>query len=98
VSHHFDAQVAKEDSRLNILDMYLFEGARPATTAMILTTNPDAGIFAPLTLHPEGLYAFRFDTDDDAREDIAFKSCSMSPTMLTATTPATVNASAYCTP
>jgi Domain of unknown function (DUF4331) len=53
--------------------MYLFEGARPATTAMILTTNPDAGIFAPLTLHPEGLYAFRFDTDDDRREDIAFK-------------------------
>jgi hypothetical protein len=73
VSHHFDAQVAKEDSRLNILDMYLFEGATPATTTMILTTNPDAGIFAPLTLHPEGLYAFRFDTDDDAREDIAFK-------------------------
>jgi hypothetical protein len=73
VSHHFDAEVAKEDSRLNILDMYLFEGASAATTAMILTTNPDAGIFAPLTLHPEGLYAFRFDTNNDAREDVAFK-------------------------
>jgi hypothetical protein len=73
MSHHFDAQVAKNDSRLNILDMYLFEGASSDTTAMILTTNPDAGIFAPLTLHPEGLYAFRFDTDGDAREDIVFK-------------------------
>jgi Domain of unknown function (DUF4331) len=73
VSHHFDAEVAKEDSRLNILDMYLFEGAHPGTTVMILTTNPDAGIFAPLTLHPEGIYAFRFDTDNDAREDIALK-------------------------
>src|ERR1700761_6095614 len=53
--------------------MYLFEGANPATPAMILTTNPDAGIFAPLTLHPEGLYAFRFDINNDAREDVAFK-------------------------
>jgi hypothetical protein len=73
VSHHFDTDVAKDDSRLNILDMYLFEGARPETTTMILTTNPDAGIFAPMTLHPEGLYAFRFGTGDDGREDMAFK-------------------------
>lgn len=73
MSHHFDVDAAKDDSRLNILDMYLFEGATLDTTAMILTTNPDAGIFAPLTLHPEGVYAFRFDTNDDAREDIAFK-------------------------
>jgi Domain of unknown function (DUF4331) len=73
VSHHFDTQVAKDDSRLNILDLYLFAGASPSTTVMILTTNPDAGIFAPLTLHPEGLYAFRFDTDGDACEDIVFK-------------------------
>jgi hypothetical protein len=73
MSHHFDTQVAKDDSRLNILDLYLFQGAAPDTTAMILTTNPDAGIFAPLTLHPEGLYAFRFDSDGDAREDIVFK-------------------------
>jgi uncharacterized protein DUF4331 len=73
MSHHFDTQVAKDDSRLNILDLYLFQGAAPGTTVMILTTNPDAGIFAPLTLHSEGLYAFRFDTDGDAREDIVFK-------------------------
>jgi hypothetical protein len=73
MSHHFDTQVAKDDSRLNILDLYIFEGAAPETTAMILTTNPDAGIFAPLTLHPEGLYAFRFDTNGDGNADIAFK-------------------------
>jgi hypothetical protein len=73
MSHHFDTQVAKDDSRLNILDVYIFEGAAPQTTAMILTTNPDAGIFAPLTLHPEGLYAFRFDTNGDGNADIAFK-------------------------
>jgi hypothetical protein len=54
VSHHFDAEVAKEHSRLSILDMYSFEGASAATTAVHLTTNPDAGIFAPLTLHSQG--------------------------------------------
>ena len=73
MSHHFDTQVAKDDSRLNILDMYLFAGAGPDTTTMILTTNPDAGIFAPLTLHPEGIYAFRFDISGDATEDVVFK-------------------------
>jgi hypothetical protein len=74
VSHHFDTDVARDDSRLNILDLYLFEGARPDTTAMILTTNPDAGIFAPETLHPEGLYAFRFDTGEGGgQEHVAFK-------------------------
>ena len=73
MSHHFDTKVAKDDSRLNVLDLYLFPGSTPQTTAMILTTNPDAGIFAPLSLHPEGLYAFRFDTDGDAREDVVFK-------------------------
>lgn len=73
MSHHFDTDAARKDSRLNILDMYLFKGSRPDTTAMILTTNPDAGIFAPLTLHPEGVYAFRFDLDDDDREEVAFK-------------------------
>jgi hypothetical protein len=73
MSHHFDTDAARDDSRLNILDMYLFKGGRPDTTAMVLTTNPDAGIFAPLTLHPEGLYAFRFDLNDDDREEVAFK-------------------------
>jgi hypothetical protein len=73
MSHHFDTAIAKDDSRLNILDMYLFKGASTDSTAMIMTTNPDAQIFAPDTLHPEGLYAFRFDRDGDAREDIVFK-------------------------
>jgi hypothetical protein len=73
MSHHFDTDATRNDSRLNILDMYLFKGSVPDTTAMILTTNPDAGIFAPLTLHPEGLYAFRFDLNGDDREDVAFK-------------------------
>src|SRR5580765_8766466 len=72
MSHHFDTPTAKEDPRINICDFYLFRG-RPGTTVMALTVNPNAGVGAPDTFRDEGLYAFRFDTDRDLREDVAFK-------------------------
>jgi hypothetical protein len=72
MSHHFDTKAAKEDPSLNVCDFYLFEGA-PRTTVMAMTVNPDLGLSAPDTLHIEGLYAFRFDLDRDAREDVVFK-------------------------
>ena len=69
MSHHFDTPTAKEDPRINICDFYLFRG-RPGTTVMALTVNPNAGVGAPDTFRDEGLYAFRFDTDRDLREDV----------------------------
>src|SRR5437870_1571668 len=72
MSHHFDTPTAKEDPRINVCDFYLFRG-RPGTTVMALTVNPNAGVGAPDTLRDEGLYAFRFDTNRDLREDVAFK-------------------------
>jgi hypothetical protein len=72
MSHHFDTPTAKEDPRLNVCDFYLFEGAS-GTTVMAMTVNPDAGLSAPETFRDEGLYAFRFDLNGDAREEITFK-------------------------
>jgi hypothetical protein len=72
MSHHFDTPTAREDPRINVCDFYLFQG-RPGMTVMAMTVNPDAGISAPDTFREEGLYAFRFDLDGDAREDVAFK-------------------------
>ncbi len=72
MSHHFDTALAREDPRLNILDFYLFRG-RPGTTVMAMTVNPNAGTRAPDTFHDEGLYAFRFDVNDDAHEELTFK-------------------------
>ena len=72
MSHHFDTSLAKRDPRLNVADMYLFEG-QPGSTAMVITTNADAGISAPDTLHEEGLYSFRFHRSDDECEDLVFK-------------------------
>ncbi len=72
MSHHFDTKLAKEDPSLNLCDFYLFEGD-PGTTVMAMTVNPDVGVSAPDALHPEGLYAFRFDLNGDAREEVTFK-------------------------
>ncbi len=72
MSHHFDTKLAKEDPSLNLCDFYLFDGPS-GKTVMGMTVNPDVGLSAPDTLHPEGLYAFRFDLNGDAREEVTFK-------------------------
>ena len=72
MSHHFDTAIAREDPRLNLLDFYLFRG-QPGTTVMAMTVNPNAGTKAPDTFHEEGLYAFRFDVNDDAHEEVTYK-------------------------
>jgi Domain of unknown function (DUF4331) len=72
MSHHFDTPTGKEDPRINICDFYIFEGS-PGTTVMAMTVNPDAGLSGPVTFRPEGLYAFRFDTNGDAKEEVTFK-------------------------
>ena len=72
MSHHFDTVLAREDPRLNLLDFYLFHG-QSGTTVMAMTVNPNAGTKAPDTFHEEGLYAFRFDVNNDAQEELTFK-------------------------
>ncbi|HTW45982.1 MAG TPA: DUF4331 family protein [Acidobacteriaceae bacterium] len=72
MSHHFDTPTAREDPRINLCDLYLFEGS-PGHTVMAMTVNPDAGLSSPETFRDEGLYAFRFDLNGDAREELTFK-------------------------
>lgn len=72
MSHHFDTPTSREDPRINVCDFYLFGGA-PGHTVMAMTVNPDAGISGPDTFRDEGLYAFRFDLNNDAKEELAFK-------------------------
>ena len=72
MSHHFDTKIAREAPSLNLCDFYLFEGGREKTV-MIMTVNPDAGLSTSDIFHHEGLYAFRFDLNGDAHEELAFK-------------------------
>jgi hypothetical protein len=72
VSHHFDTDAAKDNPQLNICDMYLFD-AGPGRTTMALTVNADAGLSSPDTFHPEGIYAFHFDTGGDTKANLTLK-------------------------
>ncbi|HEY4458492.1 MAG TPA: DUF4331 family protein [Pseudonocardiaceae bacterium] len=71
MSHHFDTATAREDPRLNICDFYLFS-PRPGATVVAMAVNA-AATTDNATFHEEGLYAFRFDLDGDAREELSFK-------------------------
>ncbi len=72
MSHHFDTPTAREDPRLNLCDMYVF-CASPNTTVMALTVNPGATAETSAPFRDEAIYAFRFDTNGDRREDVSFK-------------------------
>ena len=72
MSHHFDTPTVREDPRIKVCDLYLFGGSA-GHTVMAMTVNPDAGVSAPDTFRDEGLYAFRFDLNGDAKEELAFK-------------------------
>src|SRR6201992_5380 len=72
MSHHFDTKRAKKDPSMNICDMYLFPGS-PGNTVMAMTVNADAGLGSSDALPDEALYAFRFDLDRDAHEEVVSK-------------------------
>jgi hypothetical protein len=73
VSHHLDVPAAREDGRLDLCDLYVFDGADPDTTVLVMTVNPDAGVTSPTTFHPEVVYEFKLDTDGDAREELSYR-------------------------
>jgi hypothetical protein len=73
LSHHFDTPTAREDPRLNLCDFYLFPGGEAGTTAMAMTVNPAADACTGAPFRDEAIYTFRFDTNDDRREEVCFK-------------------------
>jgi hypothetical protein len=73
VSHHLDVPAAREDGRVDLCDLYVFEGADPATTVLAMTVNPDAGVTSPTTFHPDVVYEFKLDTNGDALEEVSYR-------------------------
>jgi len=72
MSHHLDSPLAREDTRLDITDVYLFRG----TTGTVFVMNSNSSIADrkyPEHFHPEALYEFKVDTDGDAVEDVTFR-------------------------
>lgn len=73
MSHHLDTPIAREDGRVDLCDLYVFDGADPDTTVLIMTVNPDAGKSSPTTFHPEVVYEFKIDTNEDAIEELSYR-------------------------
>jgi hypothetical protein len=63
------------DTRLDITDVYVFQSpSNPDNTVLIMGVNPLAGVLNDGTFRPgSALYAFKIDTDGDAKEDITFR-------------------------
>jgi hypothetical protein len=72
MSHHFDTPTGREDPRLNLCDLYLFEGGE-GRTVMAMTSSPGVDPGAPNAFRNDGRYEFRFDTNGDGVEDVSFK-------------------------
>jgi hypothetical protein len=68
MSHHLDSPLARQDPRLDITDVYLFQGV--TGTVFVINVNPLSGVNG---FHPEGLYEFKVDTNSDAVEDLTFR-------------------------
>jgi hypothetical protein len=68
MSHHQDSAAARQDPRLDITDVYLFEGN--SGTVFVINTNP---LSANRGFNPEALYEFNVDTNGDAIQDLALR-------------------------
>ena len=72
MSHHLDSPLARQDTRLDITDVYLFRGTMG--TVFVMNVNSSiAGQSYPERFHPEALYEFKVDIDGDAMEDVTFR-------------------------
>jgi hypothetical protein len=67
MSHHLDSELARQDPRLDISDVYIFRGT--VGTVLVMDVDPMSGHHG---FHPEGYYEFILDLDGDAVEDVAY--------------------------
>ncbi|SFS45883.1 protein of unknown function [Sulfitobacter marinus] len=79
-SDHRDSPYTLKHPRADIGDVFLFHGTQTGGLAMAMTLNPLSGSGTEgtlpsdkITLSPELVYIFNFDTDNDARADVAYK-------------------------
>jgi hypothetical protein len=79
-SDHRDSPYTQQNPAADIGDVFLFQGAQTGGLAMAMTLNPLSGSGADGTqpsdkikLSPDLIYIFNFDTDGDAKADLAYK-------------------------
>ena len=70
---HLDAPTVKKDGRIDINDVYVFQGRNASRTVLVMTVNPAAGLLSPTTFRPGAKYEFKVDTGTDTIEDISLR-------------------------
>jgi hypothetical protein len=71
MSHHLDSPIARQDVRLDITDLYVFNGE----TGTVFAIDVCHSLGEPKIpgYHPEGMYEFKIDLDGDAVEDVTYR-------------------------
>ena len=70
---HLDAPTVSTDGRIDINDVYVFEGQNTGNTVLAMTIDPAAGLLSPTSFRPGALYEFKVSTDGDAIPDVAYR-------------------------
>jgi uncharacterized protein DUF4331 len=72
MSHHLDTPLARENGRLYIDDMYIFDGER--STVLIMNVNSDiTGPEITPGFHPEARYEFKVHFDGAKAEELTYR-------------------------
>ncbi|WP_433782123.1 DUF4331 family protein [Actinomycetospora sp. CA-101289] len=72
MSHHLDSPASRRDPRLNVPDLYVFDGH--VGTTLVMTVNSSlAGPDRPRGFHPEARYEFRVRLDGEDREALTYR-------------------------
>ncbi|KRD06996.1 hypothetical protein ASE48_13790 [Mycobacterium sp. Root265] len=71
MSHHLDSPTARQDVRLDITDLYVFDG--DGGTALMLNVCHSLGGATTPGFHPEGRYEFKIDLNGDSTEDLTYR-------------------------
>ena len=72
MSHHLDSPASRRDPRLNVTDVYAFDGDGATVLAMIVNTSL-AGAGRIPGFHPEGRYEFKIHLDGAATEQLTYR-------------------------
>ncbi len=72
MSHHLDSPASRQDPRLNLTDLYVFDSR--AGTVLTMTVNTSlAGPTRTPGFHPEGRYEFKVHLDGEESESLTYR-------------------------
>jgi len=72
MSHHLDSPASRRDPRLNVTDLYVFDGQTGTILAMVVNTSL-AGAGRTPGFHPEGRYEFKVHFGGEPRESLTYR-------------------------